>query len=465
MDKIIGAASPSQLYGGLPDLGHSLRSDGRQAMGGLKQRVKRLVPLSVLRTLRRFTLLPLRRIFRPRIPIAMITGTKGKTTTTRMTAHILATAGHRVGFCTTDGVVIDGSFKARYDASGYFGARDVLTDPNITAAVLETARGDIVRSGFYLDRCDAAALLNVGREQIGIDGVDTVEEMAALKGRVLKCSRGPVVLGADNDQTRKMIGLYPPARTVVFSLEAESPVVRDHIAKGGTAYVLNGTPEAGTVERWHKDAKVEITAAADLPSCGKGLFPQNIANAMAAAALAEGLGVPLETVRAGLQSFGNSPEHSPGRLTFIEGYAPTVLLDSARQAPSAMTLVESVDRIAVPGRKICMFDTVGNRPDWHYTEFAGVLGPHFDHFVCYDVEKYQRGRAEGEIAGLLKAGLVAVGVAPDRVDTAQGYVEATQRLAEIAGPDDLVVIVMSDTHKYMPIFHEHFARHRVEGGE
>ena len=123
------------------------------------------------RVLRPYLIVPARRIFGRRIPTAMITGTKGKTTTTRMLAHILSKAGHRVGFASTDGVVINGNYINRDDDAGYYGAHIVLTDRSITAAVLETARGGLLKWGLYIDRCNVAALLNVGREQIGIDGI------------------------------------------------------------------------------------------------------------------------------------------------------------------------------------------------------------------------------------------------------------------------------------------------------
>jgi len=183
----------------------------------------------VLRVVRRYTLLPARRIWGPHIPIAMITGTKGKTTTTRMLAHILSEAGHRVGFSSSDGVVINGVYVSRYDAGGYSGAREVLTNRSITAAVLETCRGGLLRSGFYFDRCDVAALLNVGREQIGIEGIDTVEQMTALKRRVIDAARGIVVLNADDAQCCTLIGQYPTHRVVLFSLEMENRLVQDHI--------------------------------------------------------------------------------------------------------------------------------------------------------------------------------------------------------------------------------------------
>ena len=422
-----------------------------------------LVPyLRVLRGIfRRYLLVPSRRLFGPSIPIAMITGTKGKTTTTRMLSHILSKAGHRVGFTSTDGIVISGEYIKRADCSEYNGAHIVLTDQSITAAVLETARGGLLKLGLYIDRCNVAALLNVGREQIGIDGIETVEQMAALKQRVINAARDAVVLNADDVLCSKMIGQYPIGRVILFSLEEDNQFVQDHIEQGGIAYILKNSVEGECIERWDKKAKVPVISITDLPSSGNGLFPQNIANAMAAAALADGMGIPMKTVRAALHSFENSLEHSPGHLNFLEGYSQTILLDCVATVPSSSALVRSLGRMNVSGHRVCMYTTAGNRPNWHYTELGEILGPHFDHFICYELEEYARGRDLGVISELLKAGLVLAGVSSDIIVTAQGYIDATRQLSKIVGQNDLVVILMGSAHNYIPVFRENFSTHKI----
>jgi len=415
----------------------------------------------IRKKLRKYVVAPARRIYIRKIPIAMITGTKGKTTTTRMLAHILTKAGHRVGHTSTDGIVINGEYIIRYDSSGYNGAHTVLSNRTITAAVLETARGNLLKVGLYIDRCDAAALLNVGREQIGIDGINTLEQMSALKQRVINTARRAVVLNADDAQLTRMIEQYPTHRVKLFSLRTDNQFVHNHILKGGTVYILKNSVSGDYIERLDNKSQVTVITIDDLPSSKNGLFPQNIANAMAAAALAEGMGIPLDIIKAGLQSFENTLECSPGRFNFIDGYSQTVLIDSAAQVPSTTALVASLERINVVGRKVCMYVTPGNRPSWQYTELGEILGPHFDRFVCYELEEYRRGRAPGEISNLLKAGLVHAGISPDRIYTAQGYIDATKQLSKIVGENDLVVILMVNIHEYLPVFREHFAAHLV----
>ena len=422
-----------------------------------------LVPyLRKLRLLyRRYLLVPSRRIFGPSIPIAMITGTKGKTTTTRMLSHILSTAGHKVGNCSTDGVVIKGEYIERGDFAYYNGARIVLNDPSITAAVLETARGGILKLGLYVDRCDVAALLNVGREQIGIDGIETVEQMAALKQRVINAARDAVVLNADDVLCAKMVGQYPISRVILFSLEEDNQLVHDHLEQGGVAYILKNFVEGDCIERWDNKTKVPIISIADLPSSGNGLFPQNIANAMAAASLAEGMGIPMKTVGAALHTFTNSLEHSPGHLNFIEGYSQKILLDNAADVPSSSALVKSLNRLNEAGRRICMYTAAGDRPNWHYSELGEIFGPHFDYFICYELEEYSRGRTPGEITELLKSGLVDAGVSPDSIDTTQGYINATKQLSHIVKQNDFLVILVANAYKYLPIFNEYFSAHKI----
>ena len=178
---------------------------------------------------RKYVIVPLRRVIGRRIPIAMVTGTKGKTTTTRMLAHILSEAGHIVGYTSTDGVVVNGEYLNRYDYADYNGARILLAHPSITAAVLETARGGLLKLGLYRDRCNVAALLNVGREQIGIDGIETLEQMAILKQRVINAARDAVVLNADDVLCTGMINRYPVRRLNLFSLIADNFFVKNHI--------------------------------------------------------------------------------------------------------------------------------------------------------------------------------------------------------------------------------------------
>jgi len=407
---------------------------------------------------RRFFLLPLRRSWYQRLPIAMITGTKGKTTTSRMLAHILSKAGFNVGLTTTDGLVIAGELLHEYDSSGYLGHGRVLKDPSVTAAVLETARGSLHRDGLYIDRCDVAALLNVGREQIGIDGIDTVEQMAEVKRKVIDAARKTVVLNADDPLCCKLIDEFPVHRTTIFSFNPECRAAREHLKKGGQAIFFHesGEPRIVRVQDSHAQSIISI---ADLPSACGGFVRHNIANAMAAAALAYGLGIPSEIITASLRSFENTVEQCFARFNIIRDYPFLVILDLAISPPAAECLAECLTGVDVEGRRLCAMSTLGDRPSWHYQELTAALAQSFDHFVCYEVEKYRRGRAPGEITNLLKSGLLRNAVAVDSIDVTNDYESALRALSAKAMSGDLVAILGMHRRQDFPLIRRAFASH------
>jgi TolB-like protein len=292
--------------------------------------------------------------------------------------------------------LVDGGTDAFLWSEAYDGKLEGIFDMQRTIAhsVAEALKVQIrlLKFGLYKDRCSVGALLNVGKEQIGIEGIDTLEEMAALKQRVINAAREAVILNADDALCAGMIGQYRKLSVILFSMDPHNKILHDHLQNGGTAYVLNREKEEDGIERWEPQSREPFISISELPPAGNGMFPQNIANAMAAAALAEGMGIPLETIKEGLHSFRNSLEQSGGRLHFIEGYSQTILLDFLATVPASIALATSLGRIEVPGRRICMCTTPGDRQHWHYTEIGEALGPHFDHFICFDLEHYRRGR-------------------------------------------------------------------------
>ncbi|MGI9522214.1 MAG: Mur ligase family protein [Hyphomicrobiaceae bacterium] len=407
---------------------------------------------------RRRILLPLRRRRYEALPTAMITGTSGKTTTSRMLAHILKQSGFTVGLATTDNVDIAGRLIKEGDWAGYWGHHSVLNNPSISAAVLETARGGLLTDGLYIDRCHVAALLNVGREQIGIDGIDTIEDMAAVKRQVIEAAQRAVVLNADDPFCCRLIDQFPIDRTSIFSFFPDSDPVKLQVSAGGVAFCLD---ESGPplIVRMRGGERRPVVPVANLPSTFGGVVRHNIANAMAAAAMAEGLGVEQKAVVAGLTSFHSSLERQLGRFTIVEGYSLTLILDMAVTIPSAMALVDSLERVQVSGRRICMCTTAGNRQAWHFQDYAKTIAKHFDHFVCYEHGKYRRGRAPGEINNLLKSGLLASGVKSTAIELAGDYERGLKSTASIAEAGDLIVLLCSLEGSTIPLIERAFARH------
>lgn len=426
---------------------------------GLRKIMKKMIK-KIKKLFRTYTMVPLRQIFPPKIPYAMITGSKGKTTTTRMLAHILSQAGHKVGFCTTDGIVIDGKQISQKDSTGYSSAHKVLTNPSITAGVLETARGDLINKGLYIKRSNVAALLNVGNEQIGMDGINSLEEMALHKKQVIDTAEDAVILNADDSNCISFIDQYPSHILILFSMKTDNELVQKHLQKGGRAYIMNDVKMQ--IERVDKTSRKTLIPIADLPSSGNGIFPQNIANAMAAAALAEGMNITMDTVRSALHTFNNSLEQSLGRLNLLEGYTQTVLLDKAVHIPSAAALVEGLKAMNVPGQRVCMYETIGGRQDWHYAELGEIFGPHFDHFICYEGGYEMKGRTAEDHLSLLKDGLIHAGVSSKQIDTAHGFDEATKKLSKVVGEKDLVVVLTGRPRELLPIFRKNFSMYEIK---
>jgi cyanophycin synthetase len=399
----------------------------------------------VYRRIRRVALFGMRRIRRytlPKIPRAMITGTNGKTTTSRLLAKILESAGYHVGLATTKAIVIGGKVVAKGDWAGYDGHKRVLHDPNVTAAVLETARGALRRLGLYVDRCDAAALLNVGREQIEMDGINTVEEMARHKRQVIDAARKCVVLNADDPLVSAMADRYPIERCILFSLEPESEFVAQRLRQGNTVYGYERSPQPAMVRR-RKGERRRLMSIDEFPLAFGGIAEFNIANALAAAALAEGLGVAWEDVKKGLAAAPYSAEETTGRFCFIDGYSFRLLIDSADSPPAATAVSKATAKIKVSGKRRCMLSCVGNRPDWAFREIGDPLAAQFDRFICYDRPDYRRGRKPFEIANRLREGLIASGVDGDAIRAAPDFDTAIAWVAEKLAPGDLLVILGS----------------------
>ncbi|HET9273319.1 MAG TPA: Mur ligase family protein [Methyloceanibacter sp.] len=373
----------------------------------------------------------------PNIPIAMITGTNGKTTTTRMLAHILTQGGFVVGFTSTDGIVIAGHTVCTEDSSGYEGARRVLHDPSVTAAVLKTARGDLLRYGLYTDRCDVAVLLNVRREHIGIDGVDTLEQMAEVKRCVVEAARKAVVLNADDPLCRQLIDNFPSRRTTLFTFERTNPAVKKHLRQGGKVFCVDG--ERTRIVSLEGDRAHPLVAVAGLPASWGGVLHYNIANAMAAAALADGLGIAEGVTRAALESFDISVEQSLGRFNILMRDPFLLIADRAISPPAAEAFVQCLAGLDVRGSRLCFCTTAGNRPDRHFREMGAWLAKGFDRFVCYDVPLFRRGRGPGEITFLLKSALVQHGVKADSVAVAPDFQTALACMTAQPRRGDLVV--------------------------
>jgi cyanophycin synthetase len=364
----------------------------------------------------------------------------GKTSVCSMLASVLATAGHTVGLVTTDGVRVGDEMVLEGDVAGPNGHAVALRDPLTTAAVLETARGGILKKGIHLDVCDVAALINVAREHIGTDGIESLDDMAQLKKKVLETARRAVVLNAEDARCAAFGEHFSSRlRTILFARDGGLDALTAHHARGGEVLYL-GRKDGGEWIIVAKD-KVEtpLVRTADLRATMNGFFWQQAMNAMAAAGLAMGMGVATETIAKGLTRYGRDVPAAGNRLTFADGFPMRFLLDFSCYVPGFQNIGALCATLPVKGRRICAVTVPGNRPDWQYPESAAALKPHFERYVIFEREELLRGRAKGEIARRLTEALTDAGINRGAISVVDDWHEAGALLAREVQPDDLVV--------------------------
>jgi cyanophycin synthetase len=375
-----------------------------------------------------------------RIPVAAITGTNGKTTTTRMVGHILKLAGFKVGMATTDGVYIDGVRVAEGDLTGPWSSRLVLRDPTVEAAVLETARGGILRSGLGWKKCDVGAVLNVAADHLGLGGIEDLDELARVKQVVVEVARAYCVLNADDERVAPMAAASP-GQPIYVSLDPRGSRIRHHVRARGKAVVLNpGEGGDGLITFHDGGDPIPLLWVRQMPAALGGHALHNVQNALFAAAIAHGLGVRLEVIRQGLRSFEMGFETTPGRLNFYDRHPFKVLLDYAHNAHGMVALAKTAAAIPVEGRRIAILGAPGDRRDEDIRELGRAAAPAFDLFVLREDDDL-RGRSPGATGELLREGLRAAGVGADRIlPEVLGEAAAIDRGLALARPGDLLVI-------------------------
>jgi cyanophycin synthetase len=374
-----------------------------------------------------------------RIPIAAITGTNGKTTTTRMVGHILKLSGHTVGMATSDGVYIDGVLTVKGDMTGPWASHLVLRDPTVDAAVLETARGGIVRAGLGWRKCNVGAVLNVASDHLGMGGIEDLDELARVKRVVVEVARDYCVLNADDERVAEMAE-HAPGRPFYVTMDRGNALVRRHIRERGRAIVLEEGLNGRTLVLYEGEDQIPLLLARQIPATAEGHAIHNIQNAMFAAAVALGLGISLENVRQGLRTFTTDFFQTPGRLNFYYEHPFRVLLDYAHNAHGMEAMASTVRGLTVNGRRIGVLSAPGDRRDEDILDLARVAAPAFD-LVILREDDNRRGRRPGEIGELLRQGLAAAGLPAERISPeVYGEEEAVRRGLETAQAGDLLVI-------------------------
>ncbi len=384
------------------------------------------------------------------VPIVAVTGTNGKTTTSKLIAHALKYSGKKVGLAGTTGVEIDGVPIVWGDYSGPAGARVVLREPTIDHAVLEVARGGIIRRGLGFDDCHVGILLNVDADHIGTDGVEDLEELALVKSTVIEVVRasGVSVLNAD-DPTVVALKDRAGGRVIYFSLNPKNDTVAQHLASGGTAVVT----ERGEVVIHSSEPTVRVLPVVEAPITLRGVATFNTANVLAAVAALHGLGTPVNMIRAGISTFHPSATQNPGRMNVIDFPTFKVIIDYGHNVPAVKALGSALPHIST-GRKIVVAHGTGNRTVKSIKEFGAALAAVYDHMILADMDP--RGRPAGETPELVRTGALEAGFAETGIDIAPGATEAIDNAFTLVQPGDLLVIQVDEVAPILARVMEHF---------
>ena len=336
-----------------------------------------------------------------RIPVVAVAGTNGKTTTVRLIAHCLSLSGRRVGMTNSDGVYIERRRIDTGDCSGPKSARNVLLNPDVEAAVFETARGGILREGLAFDRCNVAVVTNIGMgDHLGLSYISTVEDLAVVKRVIVENvtpSSGIAVLNAADPMVVNMAESCPGSVTF-FATDSQIPVMATHRAQGQRVVFVDGDAiVAGEGSHEHRIALAEI------PITRNGTIGFQIENAMAAMAAAWALGLDWKTIRTGLATFINDVETAPGRFNLFTYHGATLIADYGHNPDAIQALVRAIEHMPAK-RRIVVISGAGDRRDVDISHQTQILGDAFDEVILYQ-DQCQRGRADGEVLALLQQGL------------------------------------------------------------
>ncbi len=375
-----------------------------------------------------------------RIPIAAITGTNGKTTTSRMLAHILKMAGRTVGQTSTDGVYIDGKLSVAGDMTGPVSAHMILRDPSVDAAVMEVARGGIVRSGLGFQKCNVACCINVSGDHLGLGGIDTLEQLAEVKRVPIEIAKDAAVLNADDPLCLQMADYTEAARLCYVTMNPAHPLVKKHIQAGGQAFVLEQGMNGHMITIYDRDGHTPLLWTHLIPATIEGRAMHNVQNAMFAAALAYNMTIGLEDIRHGLRTFDSTFFQAPGRTNIYDEHPFRVILDYAHNPAAVRAMCNLVDRFDVEGKRIVVLAAPGDRRDVDIQEIASIAAGHFDHYICR-CDDNRRGRGVDEVATMLKDGLLKAGVSADQIEVIADEQQAVTRALALAAPGDLLLVL------------------------
>lgn len=373
-----------------------------------------------------------------RIPIIAVTGTNGKTTTTRLIAHIVKNNGSRVGFTTSDGIYVQNTMLMKGDTTGPFSAEFILKDPTVEVAVLETARGGILRSGLGFNKCDIGVVTNIQEDHLGISDIHNLDDLTRVKSVIIGAVKrnGWAVLNADNAYCLK-IAASADCNVAYFSMDEKNPVIKEHCKKGGIAAIY----ENGFVTIKKGDWKIRVEKATHIPLTFNGTVDFMIQNVLAATLTTFLWGYKTEDIRTSLETFIPSAAHTPGRMNIFKFKEFKVLVDFAHN-PDGFNGVKAYLQTVEAAEHVGVISGTGDRRDEDIIETARIAAQMFDRVIICQ-EKYLRGRKQQELIDLLLAGLKQV--KPNiQIDINNNGDDCLKNLIDTAKPGSFITI-LSDT--------------------
>ncbi|HEX8172697.1 MAG TPA: cyanophycin synthetase [Thermoanaerobaculia bacterium] len=371
-----------------------------------------------------------------RIPIITITGTNGKTTTARLCAHIARMSGKSVGLTTSDGIYIRNQLIQKGDTTGPTSAQVVLRDPAVNFAVLETARGGILRAGVAYDWSNAAVVTNIAEDHLGLRDVNTVEDLARVKAVTLErvFPMGYAILNAEDEMT-PVLREHADCKLAFFSLDANHPTFREHIDAGG----LGAAIENGWLMLYENGMRIPLCEETQVPITFGGKARFNLANALAAVLATHATQIPVTDIVSGLQSFFHSANTTPGRLNIVEFDGFSVLIDYAHN-PHGLRALSDFANAMRRGRLVAVLGLPGDRRNTDIREAGRIIGRVFDRVIIRD-DFDLRGRKPGEVAALIREGLIAGGLRETQISEQPDEAEAIARAVSEAESGDLIVYI------------------------
>ncbi|GCA74576.1 cyanophycin synthetase [Microcystis aeruginosa NIES-2520] len=383
-----------------------------------------------------------------RVPILAITGTNGKTTTSRLISHICRQTGKVVGFTTTDGVYIDDYLVEKGDNTGPYSASMILKEPTVEIAVLETARGGILRSGLAFNQCDVGVVLNVAADHLGIGDIDTIEQMAKVKSVVAEVvsAEGYAVLNADDPLTASMAEKVK-GRVAYFSMSPDNPIIHDHIRRGGMAAIY----ENGYLSILEGEWTLRIEEAVNIPVTMQGMAPFMIANALAACLATFVQGIDIELIRQGVRTFKPSVAQTPGRMNLFDLGHHHALIDYAHNPAGYEAVGGFVGNWS--GEKVGVVGGPGDRRDDDLILLGKLSALMFDRIIVKE-DNDTRGRRRGEVADLILRGISQEN-ASLRPEVILDETEALEKALSTVSEGGLVVIFPESVTQAIDLVEKH----------